>query len=74
MKQQSHNRKLRLELQHAINLTFYTIKILYTNTNLKKITYSGMQEKVTQRVGWVENPTVPQAVWNVGFGNPTHLL
>ena len=24
--------------------------------------YSGMQEKVTQRVGWVENPTSPQAV------------
>ena len=25
--------------------------------------YSGMQEKVTQRVGWVENSTSPQAVW-----------
>jgi hypothetical protein len=24
--------------------------------------YSGMHEKVTQRVGWVENPTSPQAV------------
>jgi hypothetical protein len=29
------------------------------------------QEKVTQRVCWVENPTNPQAVCNVGFGNPT---
>ena len=36
--------------------------------------YSGMQEKVTQRVGWVENPTSPQAVWNVGFDNPTYPL
>jgi hypothetical protein len=24
--------------------------------------YNGMQEKVTQPVGWVENPTSPQAV------------
>ena len=24
--------------------------------------YSGMHKKVTQRVGWVENPTSPQAV------------
>ena len=29
---------------------------------------------MTQRVGWVENPTNPQAVWNLGFGNPTYAV
>ena len=33
-----------------------------------------MHKKVTQRVGWVENPTSPQAVCNVGFINPTYAV
>ena len=33
-----------------------------------------MYKKVTQRVGWVENPTSPQAVLNLGFINPTYSV
>ena len=27
-----------------------------------------------KRVGWVENPTNPQVVWNVGFINPSYAV
>ena len=33
-----------------------------------------MHEKVMQRVGWVENPTNPQAVWSIGFINPSYAV
>ena len=40
----------------------------------RQYNYRGMQEKVTQQVGCVENPTSPQAVWNVGFINPIYSV
>jgi hypothetical protein len=34
----------------------------YTHPKNKLTKYNEIQEKVTQRVGWVKNPTSPEAV------------
>jgi hypothetical protein len=56
-----------LVLESCVTFLSISLYIIFLNwynkaASRRQYNYRGMQEKVTQQVGWVENPTSPQAV------------